>query len=166
MTPPTSTVNEGGFYSCEAMLWGPSGQGQQPHVWQDKEGRPSCTRGGNVRRRNPGTLLGHLMKKFPEGLLNRLQMSLGGHTLPCHNLNQGRMRQAGTGPVGEGLVSLLCSDSVTHHPKVEFKHAVGLRGPRSRCFLQEADLLKGESGVKSATASVWQQRKGNHTPHE
>lgn len=69
------------------------------------------------------------MKKFPEGLLNRLQMSLGGHTLPCHNLNQGRMRQAGTGPVGEGLVSLLCSDFVPPHPEVEFKHAVGLQGP-------------------------------------
>lgn len=82
-----------------------------------------------MRRQNPGTLLGRLMKKFPEGLLNRLQMSLGGHTLPCHNLNQGRMRQAGTGPVGEGLVSLLCSDYVPHHPEVEFKHAVGLQGP-------------------------------------
>lgn len=38
------------------------------------------------------------------------------------------MRQAGTGPEGEGLQSL-CSDPIIHHPEVEFKHAVSLWGP-------------------------------------
>jgi hypothetical protein len=63
---------------------------------------------------------------------------------------------AGTGLIRVAAASLLSLLSL-HHPLCPSAvQSCSWWGPDLRCFLQEAALLKGESGVKSATVSVWQ----------